>query len=61
MNEAPAAGAQRAPWHLWFVGVLSLLWNGVGAVDYLMTETRNASYLSSFTPEQLTYFQGFPA
>lgn len=61
MNQAAATGAQRAPWHLWVVGVLSLLWNSVGAVDYLMTQTRNAAYLGSFTPEQMAYFQGFPA
>lgn len=53
--------AQRAPWHLWLVGVLTLLWNGVGAFDYLMTKTRNASYMGAFTPEQLDYFYAFPA
>jgi hypothetical protein len=46
---------------VWLVGVLALLWNGVGAFDYLMTQTRNASYMSAFTPEQLDYFYGFPA
>ncbi len=50
-----------APWHLWLVGVLTLLWNGVGAFDYLMTKTKNASYMGAFTPEQLEYFYGFPA
>ena len=25
-----------------------------------MTETRNASYMSTFTPEQLAYFRDFP-
>jgi hypothetical protein len=48
------------PWHLWLVGILALLWNCIGAFDYAMTETRNASYMSAFTPEQLTYFYGFP-
>lgn len=49
-----------APWHLWLVGALALIWNGIGALDYVMTETRNTSYMSSFTPEQLAYFYGFP-
>lgn len=63
MNQTPSveAGARRTPWHLWVVGLLSLLWNSVGAFDYLMTKTRNDSYLGSFTPEQLDYFSGFPA
>jgi hypothetical protein len=32
----------------------------MGALDYTMTETRNASYMKDFTPEQLAYFYGFP-
>ncbi len=51
----------RAPWHLWVVGVASLLWNAVGALDYVMTQTRNAEYMSAFTPEQLAFFYGLPA
>ncbi|RPF72088.1 hypothetical protein [Aurantiacibacter spongiae] len=51
----------RAPWHLWVVGVLALIWNGFSAYDYLMTQTQNASYMAAFTPAQLDYFYGFPA
>lgn len=51
----------RGPWHLWVVGIVSLLWNAVGAMDYLMTQTRNASYMEQFSPEQLEYFYGFPS
>lgn len=49
------------PWHLWVIGILALVWNGFGAFDYLMTQTRNEAYMSAFTPEQLEYFYGFPA
>jgi hypothetical protein len=51
----------RVPWHLWMVGAASLLWNGFGAFDYVMTQTGNADYLAQFEPEQLAYFEGFPA
>lgn len=51
----------KTPWHLWVIGVVSLLWNAVGAFDYLMTETKNATYMANFTPEQLDYFYSFPA
>jgi hypothetical protein len=61
MSEAQAVSKPRTPWHLWVIGVLSLLWNGMGAFDYLMTETQNESYMSRFTPEQLEFFYGFPA
>lgn len=52
--------AQATPRHLWIVGILALLWNAMGAYDYLMTQTQNAGYMAKFTPEQLEYFYGFP-
>ena len=55
------AAPDRTPWHLWLVGVLGLLWNAVGAFDYVMTETGNEAYMAQFTPEQLEYFYAFPA
>ena len=51
----------RVPRHLWIVGILSLLWNAMGAFDYLMTQTQNEAYMANFTPEQLEYFYGFPS
>jgi hypothetical protein len=61
MSENPATeSAMRAPWHLWAVGVVSLLWNAMGAFDYLMTQSRSDWYMSQFTPEQVAYFTGFP-
>jgi len=50
----------KTPWHLWAVGVVSLLWNAVGAFDYTMTKMKNAEYLASFTPEQQAWFASFP-
>jgi hypothetical protein len=47
--------------HLWIVGIVSLLWNAIGAFDYLMTETANEAYMANFTPEQLEYFANFPS
>lgn len=51
----------QAPFHLWVVGVLSLLWNAVGCFDYLATKLQLDSYMSQFTEAQLEYFYGFPA
>ena len=44
------AVATRTPAHMWIVGVLALLWNGFGAVDYTMTRTRNADWIASMMP-----------
>ncbi len=51
----------KTPWHLWVVGIISVLWNSVGVMDFVMTEMRNAAYLSKVTPRQLEYFYGFPS
>lgn len=50
----------KTPWHLWVVGVISLLWNAVGALDFTMTQLKNEAYLKALTPEQLAYVYGFP-
>jgi len=59
MTASPLAN--RTPAHLWIVGVISLLWNAMGAFDYLATKLRLDFYMSQFTPDQLAYFYGFPA
>lgn len=60
MSEETVGSQVATPKHLWIVGVLGLLWNSVGAYDYLATQTQNESYMSQFTPEQLEFFYGFP-
>jgi hypothetical protein len=51
----------KAPWHLWVVGIVGLLWSAMGAMDYVMTQTQNEEYMAAFTAEQLEFFYGFPA
>jgi len=58
MSEAQAT---KTPRHLWIVGIVALLWNLMGAVDYVMTQTKNEAYMSQFSPEQLEFYYGFPA
>jgi hypothetical protein len=60
MSDAPAPRAPSTPLHLWIIGVIALLWNAMGAYDYLMTQTQNEAYMAEFTPEQLDFFYGFP-
>lgn len=52
--------AVSVPKHLWIVGILALLWNLMGAVDYVMTQTRNEAYMAQFDQAQLDYFYGVP-
>lgn len=60
MTETDEHNQEATPRHLWVVGVLALLWSAVGAMDYVMTQTRNEAYMSAFSPEQLEFFYGLP-
>ena len=50
----------KAPWHLWVVGLLTLLWNGVGIFSYTMTHLGKLEDLG-MTPDQIAFFDTFPA
>ena len=51
----------KTPWHIWLIGVLSLLWNAGGAYDYVMAHYAADTYLAQATPEQQAYYADFPA
>ena len=53
----------RTPWHLWVVGVLSLLWNGFGGYDFIMTTTQGEAYFRASGMDQgmIDYFNAMPA
>ena len=53
---------RKTPWHLWAVGGVSLLWNGYGAYDFIMTNTGREEYLraSGFDQAMIDYFLGMP-
>jgi hypothetical protein len=50
----------RTPVHLWVVGVLALLWNAFGCLDYLMTVTRNQTYLGKMPADTIAYMEALP-
>ena len=50
----------KAPWHLWVVGGLSLLWNAFGCYDFTMTATNNAAYLARYPQELRDYWVDMP-
>lgn len=53
--------ATKTPVHLWIIGVLSVLWNAMGAFDYLATQLELEFYMGKFEPEMLEYFYGIPS
>ena len=52
--------AISTPWHMWVLGVLLLLWNGLAAVDYVMTVIRFEPYLACHPEEVLAYLYNAP-
>lgn len=50
------------PTHLWVVGILSLLWNGYGAYDYVMSQTGGVEYFESMGLDAAAYawYEAFP-
>ncbi len=54
------AARQKAPWHLWVVGILTLAFNSGGLMDYLGTHLFPSQYLAAFDQQAIDYFLGFP-
>ena len=52
-------GRPKTPWHLWAVGVLTLLWNAVGIMSYMTTRLGMLDDLG-MTPDQIAYFESYP-
>ena len=50
----------KAPWHLWVVGILALIWNAGGGYDYYMTKTAEAAYMAQQPEERLAMLAGAP-
>ncbi|HYI13266.1 MAG TPA: hypothetical protein VEK57_29740 [Thermoanaerobaculia bacterium] len=54
--------SSRAPWHLWLIGVIAVLFNSIGIFDFVMAMTQGAKYMAraGMTPEQIAHYQGMP-
>ena len=61
MSEPQSRSSGKAPWHLWAIGIIGLLWSAIGAFDYIMTQSKSEAYMKAFTPAQLEYFYSLPA
>ncbi len=52
----------KTPWHLWAVGVISLLWNAFGGYDFVMSVTQGETYwrASGMTDAMIAYYNAMP-
>lgn len=53
MSEIITENDAGTPWHLWVVGVLSLLWNAAGAYTIM---TAQAGRLQGINPDEAAYY-----
>ncbi|TRD10677.1 hypothetical protein FGU71_01540 [Erythrobacter insulae] len=53
-------GREKTPWHLWVVGILTLLWNSVGGFSYTMTQLGKLHDLG-MSQSEIAYFESHPA
>lgn len=51
---------KAAPWHLWLVGVLTLLFNAMGILSYTTTKLEMLAEMG-MTPEQIAFMNSYPA
>jgi hypothetical protein len=57
MNETVSTETNKTPWHIWVVGILTLLWNGSGTYTFLMAQSGRLSGLSA---EEEAYYAAQP-
>jgi hypothetical protein len=59
MDDAMIGGV-KTPWHLWLVGVLTLLFNAMGVMSYAMTKFGMLAE-AGMTPDQIAFMNAYPA
>mgnify|MGYP001615659604 CR=1 FL=1 len=60
MENTDQSSGAGTPWHLWVVGVLSVLWNAIGCYDFTLTNLRDQAYLAQVPPEIIQMIDAFP-
>lgn len=54
------ANRATAPWHLWVVGVVTLLFNSMGIISYTTTKLGMLAEMG-LTPSQIAFMESYPA
>lgn len=53
IDSGPAIGPAKAPWHLWVIGILSLLWNASGAYTIMAAQ---AGAMPDLPKDEIAYY-----
>lgn len=60
MSEENQPNLDKAHRKLKIIGILALVWNCIGVMDFVLTNTRTESYIEAFEPEMLAFLESFP-
>lgn len=60
MSGSIVGGPAKAPWHLWVVGIVTLLFNAMGILSYMTTKLGMLAEMG-MTPEQIAFMDSYPA
>ena len=58
MNTTSTLATGKAPWHLWVVGIVALLWYASGAYTIFMAQ---AGKLPNLSEDEIAYYAAQPA
>lgn len=63
MTETSEIHGGKTPWHLWAVGIVAILWNAYGCLDFTMTQLQGEVWLRAMkmTEAQIAAFAAMPA
>lgn len=59
MTISDPTTAGRAPWHLWLIGSVTLLFNAMGVISYTTTQLHMLDDLG-MTPAQIAFMDSYP-
>ncbi|MCB0462416.1 MAG: hypothetical protein R2816_07655 [Flavobacteriaceae bacterium] len=45
----------------WIIGIIALLWNGMGVYNYLIQAYQTEAYTSSITEDQMAFMESLPS
>lgn len=53
---------RKAPWHLWLIGAVAVLFNSIGVFDFVMFMAQGERYMAAagMTPEQIAHYRQMP-
>lgn len=52
----------KAPWHLWLVGIIAVLFNFIGVFDFVMVMAQGAAYMAKagMSAAQIAHYEALP-